>query len=57
LNKSIVQNPYGYEETYSVQRFIAATGYEIYENMEWYFEIGFNMEIFNKNMFFIITDK
>jgi hypothetical protein len=56
-NEIVVQNPYGYEETYTVQRFIAATRYEIYENMEWYYKIGFNMGIFNKNTFYIITDK
>jgi hypothetical protein len=56
-NEIVVQNPYGYEEIYTVQRFIAATRYEIYENMEWYFKIGFNMGIFNKNTFYIITDK
>jgi hypothetical protein len=56
-NEIVVQNPYGYEETYTAQRFIAAARYEIYENMEWYFKIGFNMGIFNKNTFYIITDK
>jgi hypothetical protein len=56
-NEIVVQNPYGYEEIYTAQRFIAATRYEIYENMEWYFKIGFNMGIFNKNTFYIIIDK
>jgi hypothetical protein len=56
-NKIVVQNPYGYKETYTPQRFIAATRYEIYENMEWYFKAGFNMGIFNKNTFYIITNK
>jgi hypothetical protein len=56
-DKIVVKNPYGYEETYTVQRFIAATRYEIYENMEWYYKIGFNMGIFNKNTFYIITNK
>ncbi|MDR1232293.1 MAG: hypothetical protein LBK61_12945 [Spirochaetaceae bacterium] len=56
-NEIVVQNPYGYEETYTAQRFIAATRYETYENMEWYFKIGFTMGIFNKNTFYIIADK
>jgi hypothetical protein len=56
-NKIVAQNPYGYEETYTAQLFIAAARYEIYENMEWYFKIGFNMGIFNKNTFYIITNK
>jgi hypothetical protein len=56
-NEIVVQNPYGYQETYTAQRFIAATRYEIYENMEWYFKIGFTMGIFNKNTFYIIIDK
>jgi hypothetical protein len=56
-NEIVVQNPYGYEETYTTQRFIAAARYEIYKNMEWYFKIGFNMGIFNKNTFYIITNK
>ena len=56
-NKITVQNPYGYEETYTVQDFIRATRYESYENMEWYFKIGFNMGLFNKNTIYIIDDK
>jgi hypothetical protein len=54
-NEIVVQNPYGYKETYTTQDFIAATRYEIYKNMEWYFKIGFNIGIFNKNTFYITT--
>ncbi|GHV71763.1 hypothetical protein AGMMS49928_25110 [Spirochaetia bacterium] len=46
-NKIIVQNPYGYEETYTIKDFIRATRYECYENMEWYFKAGFNMGLFH----------
>lgn len=56
-NQITVQNPYGYEETYTVQDFISATRYESYEDMEWYFEIGFNMGLFNKNTIYTITNK
>jgi hypothetical protein len=56
-NNIVVQNPYGYEETYTAQRFIGATRYEIYENMKWYFRIGFAMGLFNKNTFYIISNK
>ncbi|MDR1277482.1 MAG: hypothetical protein LBK02_01890 [Treponema sp.] len=56
-NQIIVQNPYGYEETYTVQNFIRATRYESYENMEWYFKTGFNMGLFNKNTLYIIANK
>jgi len=56
-NQITVQNPYGYEEIYTVQDFIQATRYESYQNMEWYFKIGFNMGLFNKNTIYIIANK
>jgi len=56
-NQITVQNPYGYEETYTAQNFIQATRYESYKNMEWYFKIGFNMGLFNKNTIYIIVNK
>jgi hypothetical protein len=56
-NQIIVQNPYGYEETYTVDGFIRATRYECYENMEWYFKFGFNMGLFHKNTIYIISNK
>jgi hypothetical protein len=56
-NKIIVQNPYGYEETYTIKDFIRATRYECYENMEWYFKAGFNMGLFHKNTIYIIENK
>ncbi|MDR1219478.1 MAG: hypothetical protein LBK73_07705 [Treponema sp.] len=56
-NQIIVQNPYGYEEAYTVQNFIRATRYECYENMEWHFKTGFNMGLFNKNTIYSIANK
>jgi hypothetical protein len=56
-NKIVVQNPYGYEETYSIQNFIRATGYESYKDMEWYFKIGFNMGLFHKNTIYSMANK
>jgi hypothetical protein len=56
-NKIVVQNPYGYEETYSAQDFIRATRYESYKDMEWYFKAGFAMGLFHKNTIYIIANK
>lgn len=56
-DKITVQNPYGYEETYTIKNFIQATRYECYENMQWYFQFGFNMGLFHKNTIYIITDR
>jgi len=56
-NQITVQNPYGYEETYTARDFIQSTRYESYEDMEWYFKTGFNMGLFNKNTIYIITNK
>jgi hypothetical protein len=56
-SKVVVQNPYGYEETYTVQDFIRATRYECYEDMEWYFQAGFNMGLFHKNTIYLIANK
>jgi hypothetical protein len=56
-NNIAVLNPYGYEETYSIQDFISATRYESYKDMEWYFKIGFNMGLFHKNTIYIIENK
>jgi hypothetical protein len=55
-NKIVVQNPYGYEESYSIQDFIRAVGYESYEDMEWYFKAGFTMGLFHKNTIYSIAD-
>jgi hypothetical protein len=56
-NQITVQNPYGYEETYTTDNFIRATRYESYTDMEWYFKIGFNMGLFHKNTIYTIANK
>ncbi|MDR7857849.1 hypothetical protein [Tissierella sp.] len=54
-NDSItVSNPYGYEETYTIKEFLNSTRYDSYENMEFYFKLGFLSRIFNKNTIYII---
>jgi hypothetical protein len=56
-DRIVVQNPYGYEETYTTGDFIKAVRYECYENMQWYFKAGFNMGLFHKNTVYIIAAK
>ena len=50
----IVQNPYGYEESYTVDNFLRATRYDSYENMELPFSFGFAFGLFNKNTIYTI---
>ena len=59
FKNNIVQiaNPYGYMEEFSIQDFIKATRFESYENMEWYFEEGFNFGLFNQNTVYVIEGK
>ena len=49
-----VQNPYGYEEVYSVADFLSATRYDSYENMEIFLRFGFAFGLFHKNTVYII---
>ena len=57
-NDSItVQNPYAYEEKYTVDDFLKATRYSSYENMELVFKFGFAFTIFHKNTIYIIENK
>ncbi|WP_428769531.1 hypothetical protein V1L52_10725 [Treponema sp. HNW] len=56
-NRIFVLNPYGYEETYTIDNFIKATRYECYENMEWYFYAGFHIGLFNKNTMYLLSSK
>ena len=51
-----VQNPYGYEEKYSVDDFLCATRYDSYENMEIFFRFGFAFEMFHMNTIYIIQN-
>lgn len=49
-----VQNPYGYEETYTVEELLRATRYDSYENMEWFFKLGFAAGMFTKNTLYTL---
>lgn len=53
----VVQNPYGYEETYSVDDFLRATRYDSYENMELFLKFGFAFGLFHENTIYLIHDK
>ena len=50
----IVQNPYGYEESYTVDSFLNATRYDSYDNMELPFSFGFAFGLFNKNSIYTL---
>ena len=52
----IVQNPYGYEESYTVDKFLRATRYDSYENMELPFSFGFAFGLFNKNTIYTLKN-
>ena len=55
-NIVIVQNPYGYEESYTVDSFLKATRYDSYENMELIFSFGFAFGLFHKNTIYTIQN-
>lgn len=55
-NKIVVANPYGYFQTLTIDDFIKATRYESYENMEWFFEAGYNTNLFNQNTIYVISE-
>ena len=52
----IVQNPYGYEESYTVDGFLNATRYDSYENMELAISFGFAFGLFNRNTIYTIHE-
>ena len=52
----IVQNPYGYEESYTGDSFLRATRYDSYENMELPFSLGFAFGLFNKNTIYTLQN-
>jgi hypothetical protein len=56
-DKITVANPYGYEETYTINDFLKATRYESYKNMPFYFKIAFALGIFEKNTAFIAAEQ
>jgi hypothetical protein len=51
-----ITNPYGYMETYTLNDFLQATRYDSYENMEFYFRLGFLVGIFTKNTIYIMVE-
>jgi hypothetical protein len=51
-----VQNPYGYEEAYSVNDFLSATRFDSYEGMEWFLRLGFAFGVFQENSVYIIDN-
>lgn len=54
-NDSItVINPYGYVENYTIEEFLSSTRYDSYENMEFYFKLGFMVDLFTKNTIYIM---
>ena len=52
-----VQNPYGYEESISVNEFIDRTSFHAYENMPLFLQLGFAFDIFERNTIFIVEAK
>lgn len=52
-----VANPYGYDETYSIEDFLRAMRFESYVDMPGYLEIAFGFGIFEKNTVFILSEK
>lgn len=50
-----VANPYGYMESYTVSGFLKATRYESYEDMEWFFRLGFAAGLFRQNTCYVLA--
>lgn len=50
-----VANPYGYTEELSLKDFLDRTSFEAFENMPFFFQLGFAFGIFEKNTIFIAT--
>lgn len=51
-----IQNPYGYQEVYSVQEFLDATRYDSYEDMELFYRFGFAFGMFHKNTIYTMEN-
>lgn len=51
-----ISNPYGYTETYTLKEFLQSTRYDSYENMEFFFKVGFAAGVFKKNTIYIIEN-
>lgn len=56
-DRIMFNNPYGNTETYTIEDFLKATRFEIYENMEFHLKLGFAMEIYAKNAIYILEPK
>lgn len=55
-DKVYVANPYGYNEEITTEEFLKRTGFEAYEDMPWFLQMGFAFGIFEKNTIFILSD-
>lgn len=53
-DKITVANPYGYIEELSLEDFLERTSFEAYENMPFYFKLGFAFGLFEKNTVYIV---
>ena len=53
-DKVYIANPYGYNEEISLDEFIDRTSFEAYENMPWFFKMGFAIGMFEKNTIFTV---
>jgi hypothetical protein len=53
----IVANPYGYIEKLTIKEFLNRTSFNAYEDMPFYFKLGFAFGIFEKNTVFIVERK
>lgn len=50
-----VLDPYGYIEDYTIERFLRATRYESYEDMDLFLWLGFAAGFFDKNTIYIMS--
>lgn len=53
----VVANPYGYIEELTIKEFLNRTSFNAYENMPFYFKLGFAFGFFEKNTVFIVERK
>lgn len=52
-NKVMVANPYGYIEIVSIEELLDRTSFKAFENMPFFYRMGFAFSIFEKNTIFI----
>lgn len=53
-DKITVANPYGYVKELSLEDFLDRTSFEAYENMPFYFKLGFAFGLFEKNTIYVV---